>query len=33
MARTQYRILGSYGCCDIDRNTYECGILENKAKE
>ena len=33
MARTQYGILGIYGCCAVDRNTYECGILGNKAKE
>ena len=33
MARTQYGILGIYGCCAVDRNTHECGILGNKAKE
>lgn len=33
MARTQYGILGIYGCCAVDRNAYECGILGNKAKE
>lgn len=33
MARTQYGILGIYGCGDVDRNTHECSILGNKAKE
>lgn len=33
LARTQYGILGIYGCCAVDRNTHECGILGNKAKE
>lgn len=33
MARTQYGILDINGCCAVDRNTHECGILGNKAKE
>ena len=33
MARTQYGILGIYGCCTVDRNTNECSILGNKAQE
>ena len=33
MARTQYGILGINGCGSVDRDTYECGILGNKAKE
>ena len=33
LARTQYGILGIYGCCAVDRNTHECSILGNKAKE
>lgn len=33
MARTQYGILGVYGCGAVDRNTHEYGILGNEAKE
>lgn len=33
MARTQYGILGIYGYGAVDRNTHECSILGNKAKE
>ena len=33
MARTQYGILGINGCGAVDRDTYECGILGNEAKE
>lgn len=33
MARTQYGILGIHGSSVVDRDTHECGILGNKAKE
>ena len=33
MAWSKHGILGINGCCAVDRNTHECGILGNKAKE
>ncbi len=33
MAGTQYGILGINGCSVVDRNTHECDILGNEAKE